>query len=533
MKLTRIGDIAEFINGYAFKSEHWGSTGKKIIRIQNLTDPSKPYNFTAYDIPEKYIVKDGDMLVSWSATIDIFEWHNEPAYLNQHIFKVVFDHKKVDKYYFRFALKQTIDSLTKFAQGSTMKHIVKGDFEKHKIPLPDLVEQQKIAYILSKAEALIQKRKDTINGLDELLKYTFLDMFGDPVKNPKGWEKGGMVEVITSIKSGTSYAGAENKELEQNELGVLKISAVTDGVFKPKEFKAVSIDLITKQIIKCQKGMFLMSRANTKELVAACCIVPKDYPFLFLPDKLWSLSVNEQRANKIFLNALFKIESFRNVIREKASGGHESMLNISMMKFLGLKLPIPPLLFQTQFAETVAKIEALKAKQEASLRELEQLYQSLMQRAFKGELDLDKVEIEDVYKGFEYFDGGFVTFDDAKPALDKIREKFETLPAIKSKDKKLIEKIKKLDLDKVQLGRIPFDKDYAIYRVLYHRFEHYQSVPFLTIYDWLLTDFVDLDYNKIKDFVFRELNEEAPIFEQIFIFNEDEKKYRTELKLLL
>jgi type I restriction enzyme S subunit len=99
-----ISEVANFINGFAFKPEDWGASGLPIIRIQNLTDPNKPYNLTERKVPPKYLVINGDILVSWSATIDVFEWSQGDALLNQHIFKVDFDHERVDKQYFKVAL---------------------------------------------------------------------------------------------------------------------------------------------------------------------------------------------------------------------------------------------------------------------------------------------------------------------------------------------------------------------------------------------------------------------------------------------
>lgn len=132
--LAKLGDIAEFVNGFAFKPSHWEESGKKIIRIQNLTDAAKPYNRTSLEVPEKYIVRAGDILVSWSATLDVFEWSDEEALLNQHIFKVVPNYALVDKAYFKFAIKNAIESMLQFTRGSTMKHINRGDFLSTEIP---------------------------------------------------------------------------------------------------------------------------------------------------------------------------------------------------------------------------------------------------------------------------------------------------------------------------------------------------------------------------------------------------------------
>ena len=85
-EIKRLGDIATFLNGYAFKPEHWKTTGTAIIRIQNLNNEDAPYNYCDIAIPQKYIINTGDILISWSASLGIYEWLGKPAYLNQHIF---------------------------------------------------------------------------------------------------------------------------------------------------------------------------------------------------------------------------------------------------------------------------------------------------------------------------------------------------------------------------------------------------------------------------------------------------------------
>ena len=256
-----------------------------------------------------------------------------------------------------------------------------------------MIDQIRIATLLSQVEALIQKRQASIDLLDDLVKNTFLEMFGDPAKNEKNWKVEPITKVVIDINSGTSYGGEDKEVLESNELGVLKISAVTKGIFDARQFKAVKKERIKKKILRVKKGMFLLSRANTIDLVAACCIVNQDYPTLFLPDKLWNLSIDEMEIEAIYLNYLLKSPNYRKLIAKKATGGHDSMLNISMKKFRTLSIPLPPKEKQTKFAKSVKKIESIKNKYETSLIELENLYNSLSQRAFRGELDLSKMKV--------------------------------------------------------------------------------------------------------------------------------------------
>jgi type I restriction enzyme S subunit len=133
-------------------------------------------------------------------------------------------------------------------------------------------------------------------------------------------------------------------------------------------------------------------------LVAACCVVNENYPQLFLPDKLWSLSYDDNVANPHYLDYLFKHEGFRDKFRNNASGGHDSMLNISMKKFLEVLMPLPPLSLQNKFAIAVKKSASLRMEYSKSTNELNSLYGSLCQQAFKEELDLSGILISHVKK---------------------------------------------------------------------------------------------------------------------------------------
>lgn len=159
-----INDSGEYINGFAFKPNHREDTGLPIIRIQNLTDESKPLNRTNLNVSKEYHVKSGDLLVSWSATLDVFKWLREDALVNQHIFKVVPNSSLVEKDLLFYWLKNAIEELinTEHLHGSTMKHINRAPFLAHRIPIPPLNEQTRI---VSKLEELLS---DLDTGVSEL-----------------------------------------------------------------------------------------------------------------------------------------------------------------------------------------------------------------------------------------------------------------------------------------------------------------------------------------------------------------------------
>ena len=147
-----VGETGRYINGVAFKPADWGKLGLPIIRIQNLTDPDKPLNRTTREVDAAYRIEAGDLLVSWSATLDAFVWDRETGLLNQHIFKVVADENVAEKRFLFYLLKLAIGEMIKseHLHGSTMKHINRGPFLAHRVPLAPLAEQRRIVEEIEK-----------------------------------------------------------------------------------------------------------------------------------------------------------------------------------------------------------------------------------------------------------------------------------------------------------------------------------------------------------------------------------------------
>ena len=186
--MIKLGDVATYINGYAFKPKDRGNVGLPIIRIQDLTGNAYDLGFYEGDYPKKIEINDGDILISWSASLGVYVWNRGRALLNQHIFKVEFDKAEIDKKYFVYAVRQKLDDIEMKTHGATMKHIVKKDFDATQIPYPSLKEQVEIATNLDKVSKVIEFRKKELQLLDDLIKARFVELFGDPVHNPYGWK---------------------------------------------------------------------------------------------------------------------------------------------------------------------------------------------------------------------------------------------------------------------------------------------------------------------------------------------------------
>jgi type I restriction enzyme S subunit len=373
MELVKLGKVADFINGKAFKPSDWEDKGKKIIRIQNLNDCSKPYNRTLQNVEDKYLVYPNDILVSWSASLGVFEWKDsEIAVLNQHIFKVVPDEKLICKPYLKYALDKSIDLMLKYTHGSTMKHINRQEFLNIKIPLPPIASQRTIANILDKADEIIRKRKEAIALTEQLQKSIFLDMFGDPVINPKGWEVNKVIDYCDCIVPGRdkpkSFTGsipwittADLKFLDKTYFSNLNMK------LSENEIKEVNAKIIPKNsvLLTCVGDLGVTS-------IAGCDMV--------VNQQLHSFQC--KNINNYFL--MYALPYQKIFMYKRATQTTVPYMNKNTCN--SIPIIYPPRKLQEKFGILIAEINNKKGLYLKALQESENLFNSLLQKAFKGEL---------------------------------------------------------------------------------------------------------------------------------------------------
>ncbi|WP_088561049.1 restriction endonuclease subunit S [Escherichia coli] len=331
----------------------------------------------------KIVEKDSILIAMYGATVGRLAILGINAATNQAICNIRPDTTIADMKYLYYFLKSKFSYFVENAVGGAQPNISQGLIKSLEVPLPSLDEQKRIADILDKAAGVCQKREQAIKLADDFLRATFLEIFGDPVKNPKGWKKNKIKKGVLDITSGWSATG-ENIPCKSDEFGVLKISSVTSGIFKPEENKMVDSETIlaSKKLIFPKKGDLLFSRANTRELVAAICMVHQDYDNLFLPDKLWSIKLDHDLLLPEFFLVLIQNEKIRDLLTKQATGTSGSMLNISKNKFEETEIIFPEINVQKYFCNTFRKTINLKEKLIKSNELANESFNSLSQKVF-------------------------------------------------------------------------------------------------------------------------------------------------------
>lgn len=276
-------------------------------------------------------------------------------------------------YYLNYrGLKDTIS-------GSAQPQITRVSLSKVKVYYPNLEKQLTIVSILDKSKELIDKRKEQIGQLDELVKSRFIEIFGSPATNSKNWEVRKIGDITTDVRYGTSKSSVEG-----GKYPYLRMNNITyNGNLDLKDLKYINIE--DSELEKCivRKGDVLFNRTNSAELIGKTCVFNLEEPMIIAGYIIRVRLVDE--VLPIYLSMFLNSDYGKKLLKSMAKGA-VNQANINAQELKSIKLPIPPIEIQNQFEDFVNQVDKLKLEIENSLKELEDNFNSLMQKAFKDEL---------------------------------------------------------------------------------------------------------------------------------------------------
>lgn len=378
--MTRLGDVATYINGFAFAPDDWSENGLPIIRIQDLTGNSYQMNRYAGEYNPKYEVNRGDVLISWSASLGVYVWQGEKALLNQHIFKVIFDKCDVDKSFYVHQVAAILEKAASQAHGATMKHLTKPVFDALPFYLPDLPTQQRIADTLDKVSEGIGLCRRMLGELDLMVKAKFQEMFGDHTGNSFNLSVKPMTEVCEIIDGdrGKNYPNADEFSDEGYCL-FLNAKNVTASGFNFDNCMYITKekdDILRKG--KLSRGdVVLTTRGTIGNLAFYTSDIP--YEHVRINSGMVILRMNQKIINEVFFIEQFKM--LLDDIKQKiASGSAQPQLPISAMREINILLP--DIEQQKIFSEFVAKSNKSRLTLQQVLSKIELEQKVLMQKYF-------------------------------------------------------------------------------------------------------------------------------------------------------
>lgn len=373
----RLDKVCRITMGQAPSGDSYNFDGNGLALIAGAGDFGKET-----PEPKKYTTaagkrsEEGEIILCIRATIGDLNWSDKEYCLGRGV-AGLFGHKdKLDQKYLWHWLKNVAPLLKSKGKGATFLQVTKEDICSLEIALPPLEEQRRIASILDQADELRQKRQQAIEKLDQLLQATFIDMFGDPVSNPKGWDKEKMDTLMTIVRGGSP------RPIE-NFLGGtypwIKIGDATKGddLFITKTKEAITEEGLHKTRLLPEGSVIFancgVSLGFARILKIQGCIHDGWLAFQ---------DISEDKIHKLFL--LKALNSITQYFRDTAPDGTQPNLNTAIMK--NFELIIPPMDLQLKFIAIVESIVKQKKILETSNIEFANLFESLQNKAFSGNL---------------------------------------------------------------------------------------------------------------------------------------------------
>lgn len=387
MEEIRLGDICEIKSSKRIYQSEYSEKGVPFYRGKEISELSRGENpqVELYITRERYeelkekfgAPKKGDLLITSVGTIgntwvsDGREFYYKDGNITQ-----IIDNENINTKYISYLFKADILKRQYLGEstGTAQVALTIAKLNNLLVPISSIDIQNKIVEILDKAQELIDKRKEQIESLDELVKSKFIEMFGDVFLNTKNFEMKQIKDIVTVVK-GITY-----KPEQVNDEGtiVLRSSNIKGSKFDLNDIVRVNKKIDEKFLVKVN-DILMCNRNGSERLVGKVAKIPEyNEPMTF---GTFMTIVRSPYHNYLF--SFFQTEAFRRQVKMQTS---VAINQISIPLLESVKVPLPPMELQNQFADFVKKTDKLKVRMEKSLKELDDNFNSLMKRAFNNEL---------------------------------------------------------------------------------------------------------------------------------------------------
>ena len=368
--------------------------GKKVKIEETINDNSIPYigigNLRGNPITQftndqrGLLCEENDILLVWDGANCGTVGSGLSGYVGSTITRLRLINDTSDSDYIFHFLKSKYHYFNSNTTGATIPHLDKKKVHNLKIPLPSLPTQKKIVAILEKVEKLKGWRREADELTDELLKSTFLEMFGDPVKNPKGWEMRNLGEVA-EVSSGLTL-NSQRRANKENLFPYLRVANVYRNKLDLNEIKYIHVsDLEFERFLLKKNDVLIVEGHGNIEEIGRAAIWNGEIPNCLHQNHIIKVRLNDNYISHSFLS--FFLNFYGNYGYFSSKSRTTSGLNtISTNKVRKAKIPLPPVSMQKKFAEIYETIEQLREHQTQSSQHIEDLFNALMQQAFRGEL---------------------------------------------------------------------------------------------------------------------------------------------------
>ncbi|MEG0086774.1 MAG: restriction endonuclease subunit S [Niameybacter sp.] len=388
MKWQKLKDVVELTMGQSPSSESYNEDGNGMPFFQGKADFGKvtPKVRMYCTQPSKRAVEN-DILMSVRAPVGDVNICDVECCIGRGLASLRAKNEILNYKYLYYVLSSQKEQIANKGTGSTFKAINKGILEEIEIPIQDLDIQKKIVCVLDNAQELIDKRKEQIEACDQLVKSQFIEMFGDPFINPKGWEEvevGKYLNILTDYHSNGSYETLRDNVTLLDKPDYALMVRTTDLEKGNYENDVKYIDEHAYKYLEKSKvfgGEIIINKIGSAGKVYLM-------PYLNRPVSLemnqFLLRFDESKVNHVFMYHLLTTPCCERRIQDKVRGAVTKTITKDAVREVNVIMP--PIELQNQFVQFVQQVGKLKFEMEQSFVELENNFNALMQRAFKGEL---------------------------------------------------------------------------------------------------------------------------------------------------
>jgi type I restriction enzyme, S subunit len=399
IEIVSIPEVLYFQEGPGVRNTQFTTSGVKLLNVGNINngvidlDATKIYisKEEAYGKYKHFLIEEGDLLIA-SSGIVVDNFHNKIAWAKaEHLplclntstirFKSL-DNNRLDIKYFSFYLKTQhfSDQLRKLITGSAQLNFGPSHLKQISFPLPPLPIQKRIAEILDAADALKRKDQQLIKKYNELAQSIFIDMFGDPVKNEKGWASILLGDVFgEGVKCGPFGSALKSDEYTSNGIPVWTMYNIVDFEFEEKGSLFINeVKFSQLDSYKVSNGDIIISRAGT---VGKMCVVNSTAPISIISTNLIRLSLDKTKLSADYF--VFLMKYFSQQVGRLKTGAEGAFTHMNTGVLTNLKITLPPIELQLKFVESC---QTLKSSKRLLVNSTQNLFDSLIQKAFTGEL---------------------------------------------------------------------------------------------------------------------------------------------------
>jgi len=380
----KLGEVAEIVMGQSPPSSTYNKENSGLPFFQGKTEFGRRHpKIKMYCSHPKKTARKNDLLMSVRAPVGPVNIANIDCCIGRGLCAIQ-SSDKLDFMYLYHFLKANEVKISSKGIGSTFTAINKKTIHELEISLPPLQTQKKIVSILEKAERLKEWRNEADELTDEFLKSTFLEMFGDPVTNPKGWGADNL-GTIADVSSGLTVNGQRSAK-KDNLFPYLRVANVYRNKIDLTEIKYIHIsDSENERFLLKKNDILIVEGHGNIEEIGRAAIWNEEIPICFHQNHIIKVRLDEKYTHPHFLS--FYLNSYGNHGYFSTQSSTTSGLNtISTNKVRKAKILLPPIELQQKFASIVQQVEQLREHQSQSRQHIDDLFNVLMQKAFKGEL---------------------------------------------------------------------------------------------------------------------------------------------------